>query len=66
MSRSMKGFLFFLGFIYLFWSYIHVCFQLVPCQRTYMAQGLVNGVLNETLTHSCLNCEWFSVGYGFI
>ena len=29
-----------------------------------MAQGLVNGVLNETRTHLCLQFEWFSVGYG--
>ena len=26
-----------------------------------MAQGLVNGVLNKTLTHSCLQFEWFSM-----
>ena len=31
-----------------------------------MIQGLVNGLLNETLTHSGLKFEWFSVGYGFI
>ena len=31
-----------------------------------MAQSLVNEVLNETWTHSCLQFEWFSVGYGFI
>ena len=29
-----------------------------------MAQGFVNGVFNETWTHSCLQFEWFSVGYG--
>ena len=28
MSKSMKRFVFFLGFIYLFCSYICVCFQL--------------------------------------
>ena len=31
-------------------------------QRTFMAQGLVNGVLNNTLTHSCFQFEWFPVG----
>ena len=32
-------------------------------QRTYVAQGYVNGILNETRTHSCLLVEWFS---GFV
>ena len=31
------------------------CFR----QRTYMAQGLVNGVLNETWTHYCSQFEYF-------
>ena len=35
-------------------------------QRTYVAQGLMNGVLNETWTHSCLKFEWFSVDYKLI
>ena len=34
--------------------------------RIYMAQGLVNGVLNDTRTHLCLQFEWFSVGYRFL
>ena len=38
------------------------CFR----QKTYMAQGLVNGVLNETWTHLCLEFEWFLVGYNLI
>ena len=46
-GRSMKRLVFF-KFIYLFCSYILVCFQLVAFVRTYMAEGLVNGVLNET------------------
>ena len=65
--RSMKRFVFF-EFIYLFISFLHLC--MFPacsfCQRTYMAQGLINGVLNETWTHLCLQFEWFSVGYWFI
>ena len=31
-------------------------------QRTYVAQGLVNGVLNETWTHSCFQYKWPLVG----
>ena len=41
--------------IYLFISFLHIC--IFPacyfCQRTYMVQGLVDGELNETWTHSC-------------
>ena len=68
MSRSTKKFVFFYDlFIYLFCSNIRVCFQLVAVvKKTYMAQGLVNGVLNETWNLSCLQFEWFSVAYGFI
>ena len=54
MNRSMKRFVFFR--IYLFILFLHTCMFKASCfhQRTYMAQGLVNGVLNETF------------GYGFI
>ena len=49
MSRSTKRFLFFLGSIYSFCSYIRVYFQLVALVRDHVwHQGLVNGVLNET------------------
>ena len=54
--------------IYLSNSFLHTC-VFPACrfrQRTYTIQGLVNGVLTETWTHSCLKFEWFSVGYGFI
>ena len=47
MSRSTKKFVFLR--ICLFISFLHGC--IFPCccfrQRTYMAQGLVNGVFNE-------------------
>ena len=36
MSRSTKTFVSFLGFIYLFCSYIHVCFQLVAFVREHV------------------------------
>ena len=34
------------------------CFR----QRTNVAQGLVNGILNETRTHPCFQFEWNLVG----
>ena len=37
------------------------CFR----QKTYVAQGLVNGVLNKTWTHSRWQFECFSVGFGY-
>ena len=54
--------------IYSFISFLHTYMFPACCfrQRTYMAQGLVNGVLNETGTHLCLQFELFSVDYGFI
>ena len=36
MSRSMKRFVFLLGFIYLFCSYIRVCFQLLAFVREHI------------------------------
>ena len=62
----MKRFVFFK--IHLFILFLHMCMFPAYCfhQRTYIAHSLVNGVLNETWTHSCLQFEWFSVGYGFI
>ena len=36
MSRSMKRFALFLGFIYLFYSYIRVCFQLIALVREHI------------------------------
>ena len=32
------------------------------CYGTYVAQGLINGVLNETWNHSCLQYKWPFVG----
>ena len=48
MSRSTKRFVFFK--IYSFILFLHTCMFPACCfrQRTYMAQGLVNRVLNET------------------
>ena len=62
MFRSTKRFVFFR--IYLFILFFHTCMFLALRfrQRTRMAQCLV---FNETWTHSCLQFEWFSVGYGF-
>ena len=47
MNRSTKRFVFLK--IYLFILFLHMCMFPACCfhQRTYMAQGLVNGVLNE-------------------
>ena len=54
--------------IYLFILFLHTCMFPAFCfhQKTYMPQGLGNGLLNETWTHLCLQLEWFSVVYGFI
>ena len=54
MNMSTKGFVFFK--ICIFISFLNTCMFAAYCfrQRTYMAQGLVNIVLNETWTHSCL------------
>ena len=54
--------------IYLFISCLHTCMFPAYCfrQRTYMAEGDVNGLLNETWTPSCLEFEWFSFGYIYI
>ena len=50
MGRSTKRLVFF-EFIYFIQTYmLYMCMSPACCfrQRTYMAQGLVNGVLNET------------------
>ena len=59
--------------ICIFWSYLFIlslytCMFPALCfrQRTCMAQGLGNGVFKETWTHSCLQFEWFWVGYIFL
>ena len=56
-GRSTKRFVFFR--IYLFILFLHTCMFPACCfrQRTYMAQGLINEVLSETCTHSCLQFE---------
>ena len=49
-ERSMKGFAFF-EFVYFVLTYVlYTCMFPACCfrQRTFMAQGLVNGVLNVT------------------
>ena len=59
--RSTKRFVFL--FIYLFILFLHTCMFPAWCfrQRTFMPQGLVNGVFIENWTHSCLQFECFSV-----
>ena len=55
-------------FIYFVLTYVLYMRRFPACcfrQRTYMAQGLVNGVLNKIWTHSCSQFECFSFGYGF-
>ena len=52
----------FIYFVLTYVLYIHIfpacCFH----QRTYVTQGLVNGVLNETRPHSCFQYKWPLVG----
>ena len=54
--------------LYLFYfvlTYVlYICMFPACCfpQRTYVTQGLVNGVLIETWTHSCFQFRWPSVG----
>ena len=48
--------------MFLHTCYIYVCFQLVTFVRKHVAQGLVNGVLKETWTHSCFQYKWPLVG----
>ena len=58
--RSMRRFVFF-EFIYFVLTYVlYICLFLACCfhQRTYVAQGLVNTVLNETWTHSGFQYKW--------
>ena len=66
---SAKSFVFF-EFISIVFTYVlYMCMFPACCflQRTYVAQGIVNRVLNETWTHSCFQFEWFSFGpVGFI
>ena len=47
---------------YLSISFLNMSMFPVRCfhQRTYVAQSHVNGILNETQTHSCLLVEYFS------
>ena len=58
----------FLGFIYLFTSFLNASLFPACCfrQRIYIAQAFVNVVFNETLPHLCLQFDLFSVNYGFI
>ena len=52
-------------FFYLFIFFLHSCYMFPACcfrQRTCVAQGLLNGVFNETWTHSCFLYKWFSFG----
>ena len=63
-GRSTKRFVFF-EFIYFVLTYmLYVCMFPVCCfrQRTCVAQGLFNVVLNETWTHSCFQYKWLLLG----
>ena len=62
--RSTKRIVFFL-FIYFVLIYVlYMCIFPACCfrQRTYVAQGLVNGILSVTWTHSCFTFKWPLVG----
>ena len=61
---STKRFVFF-KFIYFVLTYVlYICMFPARCfrQRTYVAQGLVNGVLHEAWIHSCFQYKWPLVG----
>ena len=55
-------------YIYNFFLFLPTC--MFPaccfCQRTYLAQNIINRLHNDTLTRLCLQFEWCSVGYGFV
>ena len=55
MRRSTKRFVFFLGFVYLFCSYICVCFQLVAFIREHiwLKALLIGYSMRLELTHVC-------------
>ena len=58
--RSTKRFVFFEYTYFVFTYVLYIC--MFPaccfCQRTYLAQGLCNRVLNETWTHSGFKYKW--------
>ena len=61
--RYTKRFVYF-KFIYFVLTYVlYICMFPACCfrQRTYGAQGLFNGALNETWTHSCFQYNWHLV-----
>ena len=61
---STKRFVFF-EFIHFDLTYVlYICMFPACCfrQRTCVAQGLLNGVRNETWTHSCFQYKWFLSG----
>ena len=62
-GRSTKRFVFFESIYFVLTYLLYMCMFPACCfrQRTYVAQGLVNGVLNESLNHSCSQFECFSV-----
>ena len=61
---STKRFVFFEFIYFVLTNVLYICMFPACCfhQRTYVAQGLVNGVLNETWTHSCFQYKWPLVG----
>ena len=64
-GRSTKRFVFF-EFIYFVLTYeLYICMFPACCfhQKTCVAQGFFNGVLNEIWTHSCFQYKWPLVGH---
>ena len=62
--RSTKRLVFFECIYFVLTYVLYICVFPACCfrQRTYVAQGLFNGVLNETWTHSCFHYKWSLVG----
>ena len=63
-GKSTKRFVFF-EFIYFVLTYmLYICMFPTCCfrQRKCVAQDLLNGVLNETWTHSCFQYKWLLSG----
>ena len=65
-EMSTKRFLLFnLSISFLHTCYIYTCMFPACCfhERTCVAQGILNGVLNETWTHSCFQYKWILSGW---
>ena len=60
LNRPNKRFVF---FRIVFLTFVYISSLILSSGNMY---GLVNGVFNETWTHSYLQFEWFSVGFLFL